>query len=94
MARTLSPFTRISLLITELNSNRIEDLGKTERCDLARHTARLIEDVEEPSHVEMARNIDASAAVLLAEIGHGRFEAAEAQRTNLVATCKSLKDLL
>ncbi|MBK7708199.1 MAG: hypothetical protein IPN69_16910 [Acidobacteria bacterium] len=94
MAKGLSPFTRISLLITELNSNRVEDLGNTQRCDLAHHAARMIEDVEDPVHKESAKEIETGATALLAEIRGGRFSEAENQRSQLVTSCKRLKSLL
>ncbi len=94
MAKGLSPFTRIALLVTELNSNRIEDLTDTARCDLARHTARMIEDVDDPAHKELAREIETGATALLSEIRAGQLSEAENQRSQLVSACKRLKDLL
>ena len=94
MARTLSPFTRITLLINELNGNRIEDLGDRSKCDLAHHTARLMDDIEEPGQHEQAVGIDAAGHTLLTEISAGRLNEAETRRSHLVSACKRLKDLL
>jgi hypothetical protein len=94
MAQALSPFTRVTLLITELNSNRIEDLSDTSRCDIAHHTAKLIEDVENPSHKDQAREIESGGRALVAEIVAGQFVEAENQRSQMVTSCKRLKNLL
>lgn len=94
MARSLSPFTRITLLITDLNSNKIEDLADVKKCDLLHHTAKLHEEIEDPAHKESAVIIGEQGKSLLSLITEGDLNKAEDERRVLLASCKELKKLL
>jgi hypothetical protein len=94
MARSLSPFTRLTLLISELKGNKIEDLADVKKCDLAHHTAKLHEELDEPKHKETAGRIGEQGGLLLSLIREGELVKAEEGRQVLLSTCKSLKDLL
>jgi hypothetical protein len=94
MARSLSPFTRLTLLISELKGNKIEDLADVKKCDLAHHTARLREEFEESEHKETAGQIGEQGGLLLSLIREGELAKAEDGRQVLLSTCKRLKDLL
>jgi hypothetical protein len=94
MARSLSPFTRLTLLISELKGNKIEDLADVKKCDLAHHTAKLHEELDEPTHKETAGRIGEQGGLLLSLIREGELVKAEEGRQVLLSTCKSLKDLL
>ena len=94
MARTLTPFTRLTLMITEMNSNRIEDLANPTRCDLTHHFAALNEEFSSTDHKEQAALIGEQGAVLVASIKSGDFAKAEIEKETLIASCKKLKDLV
>jgi len=94
MARSLSPFTRLTLLMSELKSNKIEDLRDVTKCDLAHHAAQLQTDFEDPNQIELAGTIGAESDLLLSMIRAGDLAGAEEQRKTLLATCRKLKDLL
>jgi hypothetical protein len=94
MARTLTPFTRLTLMITEMNSNRIEDLADPTRCDLIHHFAALNDEFAESEHKNQAALIGEQGAVLVDSIRSGDFAKAEADRETLIASCKKLKDLV
>jgi hypothetical protein len=94
MARTLSPFTRLVLLIGELNSNKIEDLGDVKKCDLIYHTSKLHEEIEDNAQKESAVQIARQGESLLSEVNSGNFGKAEEERQTLIAACKKLKDLM
>ena len=94
MARSLSPFTRITLLISELKSNKIEDLTDVKKCDLLHHTAKLHEVITDSSQKESALVIGEQGQQLFSSIQSGEFAKAETQRQTLVSACKQLKELL
>ena len=94
MARSLSPFTRITLLISELNSNKIEDLTDVKKCDLLHHTAKLHEEIEDSSQKASAVEIGEQGKVLFSSIKSGELGKAETQRQTLISACKDLKNLL
>jgi hypothetical protein len=94
MARTLSPFTRITLLINELNSNKIEALADVKKCDLLHHTSKLHEEIDDLGQKESAVEIGEQGKSLLSLIKNGELASAETERQTLVASCKKLKDLL
>lgn len=94
MASSLSPFTRLTLLISELKGNKIEDLADVKKCDLAHHTAKLYDEFDEPEQKETAGRIGQQGGLLLSWIREGEFVKAEEGRQVLLSTCKSLKDLL
>ena len=94
MASSLSPFTRLTLLISELKGNKIEDLADVKKCDLAHHTAKLHEEFDEPKQKETAVQIGTQGGLLLSWIREGELVKAEEGRQVLLSTCKSLKELL
>jgi hypothetical protein len=94
MASSLSPFTRITLLISELKGNKVEDLADVKRCDLAHHTAKLHEGFESAEQKETAHQIGEQSRLLLSWIREGEFVKAEEERQILLSSCKRLKDLL
>ena len=93
MAPALSSFTRLTLLISELKGNRIEDLADVKKCDLAHHTAKLHEEfsVEQKA---VAGEIGEQGRLLISWIHAGEFAKAEDARQVLLTSCKKLKDLL
>ena len=94
MTRDLSPFTRLTLLISELKGNRIEDLANVKKCDLAHHTAKLDEGFDDMKQRETAGQIGEQGRLLLSWIKEGEMVKAEEGRQALLSSCKRLKDLL
>ena len=94
MARTLSPFTRITLLLGELNSNKIQDLADVKKCDLLHHTAKLFEEIEDAGQKQSAVEIGEQGKALFSLIQTGDLAKAEESRQTLITSCKKLKDLL
>ena len=94
MARSLSPFTRLTLLISELKGNKLEDLADVRKCDLAHHTAKLHEEFDDSTRKEAAGQIGEQGQALLSWIQEGELVKAEAGRQDLLSSCKRLKDLL
>ncbi len=94
MARSLSPFTRITLLMSELKSNKIEDLADVKKCDLLHHTAKLHEEIENAAQKASAVEIGEQGKALFSSIKSGDLVKAESDRETLISSCKSLKDLL
>jgi hypothetical protein len=94
MARSLSPFTRLTLLISELKGNKIEDLADVKKCDLAHHTSKLHEEFDEAEQKETATRIGEQGRLLLSRIQEGELGKAEEERQILLSSCKRLKDLL
>ena len=94
MARTLTPFTRLTLMITEMNSNGIEVLADPTRCDLVHHFAALNEEFAATAHAEQVALIGSQGAALVASVESGDFAKAESERDMLIVSCKKLKDLV
>lgn len=94
MTRDLSPFTRLTLLISELKGNKIEDLANVKKCDLAHHTAKLDEEFADAKQKETASQIGEQGRLLLTWIREGELVKAEEGRQLLLSSCKRLKDLL
>lgn len=94
MTRSLSPFTRLTLLISELKGNKIEDLANVTKCDLAHHTAKLDEEFDDLNQKETAGEIGVQARLLLSLIQAGELGKAEDGRQLLLSSCKRLKALL
>jgi hypothetical protein len=94
MAGTLSPFTRLTLLVSELKGNKLEDLADVKKCDLAHHTAKLHEEFGNSKHNEIAGQIGEQGRLLLAWIREGESVKAEEGRQVLLSSCKKFKDLL
>ena len=94
MARSLSPFTRLTLLVSELNSNKIENLIDVKKCDLLHHTAKLFEEIENAEYKEAAVQIGEQGKLVYSLIQEGKLVEAESERQTLIADCKKLKDLV
>lgn len=94
MARSLSPFTRLTLLVNELNSNKLEDLTDVKKCDLIHHTAALHEEIADAGQKESAMQIAEQGRTLFSSITAKDFVKAEEDRQILIANCKKLKDLV
>jgi hypothetical protein len=94
MARSLSPFTRMTLLMSELKSNKIQDLADVKKCDLLHHTAKLHEEIEDSAQKASAVEIAEQGKQLFSSIKSGDLGKAETDRETLLASCKKLKDLL
>jgi hypothetical protein len=94
MAGSLAPFTRLTLLVSELKGNKLEDLADVKKCDLAHHTAKLHEEFGNSEHNEIAGRIGEQGRTLLSLINEGDSAKAEEGRQALLSSCKSLKDLL
>lgn len=93
MARDLSPFTRLTVLISELRGRKLEDLTDVKKCDLAHHAAKLSGEFSGTPQQEAADEVERRAGVLLSRIRGGE-SAAEEGRQELISSCKRLKDLL
>ena len=93
MARSLSPFTRLTLLVSELNNNKLENLLDPTKCDLLHNTSKLFEEIENPAQRESALQIGEQGKILFALIKDGNLAQAETERQALVTSCKKLKDL-
>jgi len=94
MARSLSPFTRITLLLGELNKHQIQDLTDNTKCDLIHHTSKLAEEIEDTEQKQSAFEISEQGQSLFSTIKSGDFPTAEAERKMLITNCKKLKALL
>jgi hypothetical protein len=94
MARSLSPFTRLTLLVSELNGNKLENLIDVKKCDLLHHTAKLFEEIENVEMKQSAVEIGEQGKVLFDLIQNGDLAAAGTARDTLITACKKLKDLL
>jgi len=94
MARSLTPFTRLTLLIGELKNRRIEDLTDATKCDLAHHTASLRMDLEAIELGASASRIEDEGRSVLEFIRQGENGKAEAARDVLLQSCRQLKDQL
>jgi hypothetical protein len=94
MGQSLTPFTRLTLLISELRDRKIAELIDVKKCDLAHHTGALAEELTEPAQKAAAAAIDEQGRSLLSVIREGDLTKAEEERKALLASCKSLKDLL
>ncbi len=93
MTRSLSSFTRLTLLISELKGNKIEDLADVKKCDLAHHTAKLHEEFD-LEQTDAAGQIGEQGRLLLSWIQEGELVKAEEARQTLLSSCKNLKDRL
>jgi hypothetical protein len=94
MTRDLSAFTRLTLLISELKGSSLNDLSDTKKCDLAHHAAKLEAEFGGTPHGQIARQVGHQSRELLSRIRGGAPAEAEESRAELLASCKSLKDLL
>ncbi|MBX7169863.1 MAG: hypothetical protein K1X72_02825 [Pyrinomonadaceae bacterium] len=94
MARSLSPFTRLTLLVSELSNNKLENLLDSTKCDLVHHTAKLSEEIEDSQQKESAVMIGIQGQLLFDLIKEGKLSEAEIERQSLISACKKFKDLL
>lgn len=94
MARTLSPFTRLTLLVSELNTNKLENLLDVTKCDLVHHTQHLADEICDAGQKESAAEIANQGKRLFSLIQTGDLAQAETERQALITSCKKLKDLL
>ena len=94
MARTLSPFTRLTLLVSELNNTKLENLLDVTKCDLVHHTEHLADEIGDATHKESAQQIASQGKLLFSLIQSGDLAQAEIERQTLIASCKKLKDLV
>lgn len=94
MARTLSPFTRLTLLVSELNNNKLENLLDKTKCDLVHHTEHLADEIADSGQKESAQQIAEQGKLLFSLIQQGEMTQAESARQNLITACKKLKDLV
>jgi hypothetical protein len=94
MARDLSPFTRLTLLISELKGSRLEELTDVRKCDLAHHAGKLKGEFSGTPHQGAADRVEQEATALLSHIKGGETGRAEEGRQELLSSCKRLKDLL
>ena len=94
MTRDLSPFTRLTLLVSELRGHKLEDLTDVKKCDLAHHAAKLRAELSGTPHQEAADEVEQQAVALLSRIRGGEPSGAEEGRQELISSCRRLKDLL
>jgi len=94
MPRDLSPFTRLTVLISELKGSKLEDLTDARKCDLAHHAGKLKGEFSGTPHQGAADQVEQEAAALLSHIRGGETGRAEEGRQALLSSCKRLKDLL
>lgn len=94
MSRDLSPFTRLTILISELKGSRLEELTDVKKCDLAHHAGKLKGEFSGTPHQAAAERVEREAGALLSYIRGGEAGRAEEGRQELLSSCKRLKDLL
>lgn len=94
MARSLSPFTRLTLLISELKGNRLENLTDVTKCDLAHHAAQLEQEFADTPQKGVVEQIGEQSRSLLSWIRAGESVKAEEGRQALISSCRTLKDQL
>jgi hypothetical protein len=94
MGRSFTPFTRITLLLSEIRDRKIEELSDATKCDLLYHTGKLTEELVDPEQKQLSIDMTAQSEKLLAEIDSKDLVNAELSRQTLVQTTKKLKDLL
>lgn len=94
MGRSFTPFTRITLLLSEVKDRKIAELADTTKCDLLYHAEKLSEEIEDSAQQELVGQISEQSKNLLAELKANNLEKAEEIRQILVSDCKKLKDLL
>lgn len=94
MSRTFSPFTRLTLLVSELKGNQLENLTDVTKCDLLYHTSKVHEGITDEAQKASAMEIGEQGKALFSSIKAGDMEKAETERETLIAACKKLKDLV
>lgn len=94
MSRDLSPFTRLTLLISELKGSKLEELTDVKKCDLAHHAGKLKGEFSGTPHQGTADEVEEQATALISYIKGGESGRAEEGRQTLLSSCKRLKDQL
>lgn len=94
MARDLSPFTRLTLLISDLKGRKLDELTDVKKCDLAHHVTKLRGEFSGTPHEGVAGEVEQQAGALLSWVRGGESARAEEGRQELITSCKRLKDLL
>lgn len=94
MGSSLTPFSRITILLTELNGTKLEDLLDVTKCDLVYHTSKLSEEIEDASHKELASQLTQQAKTLIETIASGDLALAKTKHQSVISACKNLKRLL
>lgn len=94
MARNFSPFTRLTLLIGELKGKQLKDFSEANKKDLLYHTSKMYEGLSDASQVAAAKQITSQGQMLFDSLKAGDMTKAEGDRDALLASCKSLKDLV
>lgn len=94
MARPLSPFTRLTLLISELKGRKLEELTDVTKCDLKHHATQLEQEFAATPQRGIVEQIGEQARALLSWIREGESAKAEEGRQALISSCRTLKDLL
>jgi hypothetical protein len=94
MPRDLSPFTRLTVLISELRGSKLEELTDVRKCDLAHHAGKLKGEFSGTQHQGAAEQVERQATALLTYVRGGETGRAEEGRQALIYSCKRLKDLL
>ena len=94
MPRDLSPFTRLTVLISELRGSKLEELADVRKCDLAHHASKLKGEFSGTPHQEAADQVEQESRALLTYVKGGETGRAEEGRQALLSSCKRLKDLL
>lgn len=94
MARDLSPFTRLTILISELKGKKLEELTDVRKCDLAHHAGKLRVELSGTPQQGAAEQVEQEATALLSHVRGGEAVRAEEGRQALISSCKRLKDLL
>ena len=94
MGRSLTPFSRITILLTSLNSTKLEDLLDVTKCDLLYHTSKLPEEIEDSAHKESAMKISQQGQTLFDSLTAGNLPQAKIEHQELITAVKNLKRLL
>lgn len=94
MGRNLTPFSRVTILLTSLRSTKLEDLLDVTKCDLLYHTSKLAEEIEDVSHKEAAHQISQQGQTLFETLTTGNLSQAKIEQEALITSCKNLKNLL
>ena len=94
MSRSFSPFTRLTLLVSELKSRQLEELTDVTKCDLLYHTSKMHEGIEDAEQRASALEIGEQGKSLYESIKAGETAKAETARETLLESCKKLKDLV
>lgn len=93
MGRSFTPFTRLTLLVSELKSLPLTELTNTTKCDLLYHTGKLHEGIA-ADHAAAANEIGELGKTLFASVTAGDMTKAATDRDALLEASKKLRDLV